>query len=267
MGYTGQAMRYWLTTWLLAGAVAMADANAAMLTDMLRQYPAAQVQMVVQGEQQVATLFHPSHRPLSRGVIIAFADQRSLTLAQANQLAQHMNSYGWGMLVVAFDIPTPGPSPEADIEVAHQSHLTLGVDPARLNEQLTTLLPALLTVDDLPQGYRIVLARGVVAAQLLAPQLSADNIDALVAINPFWPEAEANRILSEQLATSPLPVLDLAVADGNPWPQATQQARAIAATRQRKSQYRQRQLVSSDSQYDYPLLATAMLDWIRAQGW
>lgn len=230
--------------------------------------------MVMSGDEEFATLFHPSHLALSRGTIVVFTDSLSLRLDNANHLAEHFNRFGWATLLVVMELPLLQNSNsendtstiEASSFAPYQSHLTYSVDKEKLNEAMTTLLPTVLGLPSLPRGYKLLLAQGMLAAQLM--QLSTlEGIDGIVGVNAFWPDAASNQRLASDLAAVAAPLLDLALSHSNQWQRATQKNRYTEAMRKHKTQYRQRVLTTIDDIHAIPIIGTEVLDWIRAQGW
>lgn len=248
-------------------------AHANITDDVLRQYPSADMEMLVVDEQQVATFFHPSHLALSRGALIVFADGLTITLENANRMAEHFNTYGWATLVVMVELPQENPPEKKNDDsfsptefAAYQSQLHATVDATRLNDLIRLLLPQMLNMSRLPRGYRLLLAEGITAAHLLRLD-NMEGIDGLVCINTFWPEQSNNQRIIQDIATTPIPLLDLALSHSNRWHSATQKDRRREANRQRKSQYRQRTLTTIDEVHAVPIVVTEVIDWIRAQGW
>ncbi|MFT6269065.1 MAG: hypothetical protein ACJAVV_001885 [Alphaproteobacteria bacterium] len=119
-------------------------------------------------------------------------------------------------------------------------------------------------------GYQVIYANGKSASALIAllslPE--SPQIDALIVNNTYWPSTELNRLLPQQLANLPMPVLDLISMSDNSWAKQTSQARATASKVNLKPMYRQREIIGgalSLNQQDY--LAKEVVGWTYFLGW
>jgi hypothetical protein len=122
------------------------------------------------------------------------------------------------------------------------------------------------------------IAYGMQAAQLL--DLGSKGIipspDTLVAITPFWPNADINRGVPEFIAGTEFPVLDLSINDTNTWASQTETKRKQLAITSLKLHYRQQSLSTHNSTFGLmdnensakiQLIAGSVLGWTQHLGW
>ncbi|MCU7553012.1 alpha/beta hydrolase family protein [Alteromonas sp. ASW11-19] len=279
----------------LAGALALiltALANTAgasvRAADVARQFFPGEYQTVLAGEQTVPVLFSEASLPLVRGVIIILVEEgtQNLNLASARELAFALNTKGWHTLVSPSLLVTGAPATqttETTGETATQPHpmsasVTPAVNYAASQAQLLQLMTALNNYLTSYKGYRLVVASGMTAAQLLA--LSASDTlappDSMITIAPFWPQREYNHELPGLMAQTGFPLLDISTSMANPWQRDTATKRRNAARTALKLQYRQRQLqavntASADGRSaNAPFvnwLSGEIYGWISYLGW
>lgn len=257
-------------------------------SDVARQFFPGEYQTVLAGEQTVPVLFSEASLPLVRGVIIILVEEgtQNLNLAAARQLAFTLNAKGWHTLVSPFAL-TPGApvtltvgDSDAPLTAPHPMSVSVtpAVNYAASQAQLLQLMTALNNYLDAYKGYRVVVASGMTAAQLLALSAS-DSLappDAMITIAPFWPQREYNRELPALMARTGFPLLDISTSLANPWQRDTATQRRHAARTALKLQYRQRELralhtVSADGgTANAPLvnwLSGEIYGWISYLGW
>jgi hypothetical protein len=119
-------------------------------------------------------------------------------------------------------------------------------------------------------GYQILMVEGQTAS--VAINLLNTNpditVNALVLSNPYWPENTANHALPLQLANLQLPVLDLVSASDNNWSLQTQAKRLEQTRIMVKPFYRQREIVSKQSDdVTNEYLTRQIVGWTRYLGW
>ncbi|MEQ3640395.1 MAG: DUF3530 domain-containing protein [Alteromonas sp.] len=144
----------------------------------------------------------------------------------------------------------------------------------KLTEQLIALNNRLQNV----QGYRLVVAQGMLAATFLDATSNdlAFEPDSLVTISPYWPEADVNKSISDLVANSSFPVLDLSIDGLSDWENSTVVMRRNRAKTSLKLHYRQVLLPSSNSVFSLnqsqktpyiQLVANNTIGWTRYLGW
>lgn len=144
----------------------------------------------------------------------------------------------------------------------------------KLTEQLIALNNRLQNV----QGYRLVVAQGMLAATFLDATSNdvAFEPDSLVTISPYWPQADVNKSISDLVANSSFPVLDLSINGLSDWEHSTVVMRRNRAKTSLKLHYRQVLLPSSNSVFSLnknqktpyiQLVANNTIGWTRYLGW
>lgn len=119
-------------------------------------------------------------------------------------------------------------------------------------------------------GYKVMYASGTSASALITLLAKSNNtqIDALIVNNPYWPEPEQNQQVPQELATLPMPVLDLVSDSDNSWAKQTAVKRIVASKVALKAMYRQRDIIGGNlgiSQHDY--LSKEVVSWTYSLGW
>ncbi|MAI38670.1 DUF3530 family protein [Alteromonas sp.] len=144
----------------------------------------------------------------------------------------------------------------------------------KLTEQLIALNNRLQNV----QGYRLIVAQGMLAATFLDATSNdvAFEPDSLVTISPYWPQADVNKSISDLVANSSFPVLDLSIDGLSDWEHSTVVMRRNRAKTSLKLHYRQVLLPSSNSVFSLnqnqktpyiQLVANNTIGWTRYLGW
>lgn len=237
---------------------------------------------VMAGEIRVPIFESSSALPISRGaaIILADASPTGLSIGDARQLASLLNEKGWHVVVSPVsltleedpDLPVDEAiHPKADSRLQRQNYVSS-------SQHLTILINALNTHLESHQGFRMNIAYGMQAAQLL--DLGSKGIipspDTLVAITPFWPNDDINRAVPEFIAGTEFPVLDLSINGTNPWALQTQAKRKQLATTSLKLHYRQQSLFTQNSTFGLmdnensakiQLIAGSVLGWAQHLGW
>jgi hypothetical protein len=112
-------------------------------------------------------------------------------------------------------------------------------------------------------GHRLLLAQGS-SAVWLGQLLNADKInkpDAVILLNAFYPDKQANLLQATQLSSSILPVLDLYQAERSNWLTQAAQQRQIAVKRATKLNWRQQTI---NDLADSP---ERIKGWLTTLGW
>lgn len=152
------------------------------------------------------------------------------------------------------------------------------LDYNRSAQHLTLLLNALYEHSKAHRGFRIVIAQGMSAAQILslgaAEKIAPPNT--LVTLSPFWPQASINSQIPTAIAGTDFPVLDLAVANVNEWATRTEDNRRFIASTSLKLHYRQQKLPANTFSSSFnddnkspfiQLLGGHIIGWTRYLGW
>ena len=203
----------------LMGYFAPGAQAQSLYEDITHAFLPDDITYVMAGEIRVPIFESPSALPISRGaaIILADASPTGLSIGDARHLASLLNEKGWHAVVspVSFtleeepDLPVDEAiHPKSDSRLQRQSYVSS-------SQHLTILINALNTHLESHQGFRMNIAYGMQAAQLL--DLGSKGIipspDTLVAITPFWPNADINRGVPEFIAGTEFPVLDLSIND------------------------------------------------------
>lgn len=135
---------------------------------------------------------------------------------------------------------------------------------------LKALTKALNTRFSQQPGYKIIYANGKSASGLLAlfNKPGSVDVDALVLGNTYWPSADINGLLPDQLASLPMPILDLVSMSDNHWAKQTAKHRVIAAKVNLKPMYRQREIMEGSLSINHhSALAKQLVSWTHFLGW
>lgn len=173
----------------------------------------------------------------------------------------------------------PGSSGQGNSVIHPRStNLTQYFDFEQTSDKLTEQLIALNNRLQNVQGYRLVVAQGMLAATFLDATSNdlAFEPDSLVTISPYWPEADVNKSISDLVANSSFPVLDLSIDGLSDWENSTVVMRRNRAKTSLKLHYRQVLLPSSNSVFSLnqnqktpyiQLVANNTIGWTRYLGW
>jgi hypothetical protein len=280
-------------------------------TDISHGFALGEVQELLVGERIVPIIEVESQTPLSQGVAIIIVEPflSSFSLSQSKELAGYLSEKGWRVVISPFNLNTM--PTESDIEPADTSeqgadtqaavdtsaeqtsdssgqgnrvihprstNLTQYFDFEKTSERLTEQLIALNNRLQNVQGYRLVVAQGMLAATFL--DATSNNLafepDSLVTISPYWPEADVNKSISDLVANTSFPVLDLSIDGLSDWENSTVVMRRNRAKTSLKLHYRQVLLPSSNSVFSLnqnqktpyiQLVANNTIGWTRYLGW
>jgi hypothetical protein len=250
-------------------------------------------------------------------LILAEQTPSGLSLAQAKSLASLMSQKGWHSIVSPVPLVLASPFVNYDVPSTSRQNAELSADsneensgtnltqPDNINDNqnvkmtalhprqdtrppvvdyqrsaqhLTLLLNALYEHSKGHRGFRIVIAQGMSAAQILS--LGADQKIAppntLVTLSPFWPQASINSQIPSAIAGTDFPVLDLAVANVNEWATRTEDNRRFIASTSLKLHYRQQKIPANIFSSNFndakkspyiQLLGGHIIGWTRYLGW
>lgn len=202
------------------------------------------------GQQTV--LMHKSNRGFRLGLALLLPEWQQV--GELLPLANQLNELGFDTLVMLPSAQqlTLDPGSEQD-QLAIQA----------FKEQWQRRISELLDSKGDQPGYTLLLAAGSSAAWLTnllaAPSLTAP--DGLVLVDAFYPSADANAVLAQQVAGLACPVLDLYRQDQVNWLDQAASARARDVRRQNKLSWRQVALRARDER------PAVLAGWINTQGW
>ena len=296
---------------LALGAMPFA-ACADYFTDISHGFALGEVQELMVGEQVAPIIEVESQTPLSQGVAIILVEPflSNFSLAQSKELADYLSQKGWHVVISPFNMSmmplseetasetTDAPSSATDPSDAASStsnkegnpgsnnvsihprstNLTQYFDFDDTTQQLSTQLLALNNKLQNVQGYRLVIAQGMIAAAFLdATSKNSDfEPDSFISVSPYWPQHTVNRGISELIASSTFPVLDLSIEGLSDWESNTVVMRRNRAKTSLKLHYRQIILPSSNSVFSLnqnqktpyiQLVANNTIGWTRYLGW
>lgn len=235
--------------------------------DVARQFFPEDYDTLLVGEESVPILYSESTMPLARGVIIILVNEgnQALNLASACELAQQLNDKGWHTLISPSLLVSAPPSEApatatsetgdgdtndatATMTALHpmQDNLTPAVNFEASKTQTILLMGAISNHISSHKGFRIVVASGMTATQVLsaANEGAIAPPDSLITLVPFWPQREINENIPQHIAQSGFPILDISIPEVNQWEALTTSERLHAAETALKLQYRQRRLGS-----------------------
>ena len=250
--------------------------------DISHAFSPEELTQISVGEERVPVFESSSNLALSRGVAIILAEQspQGLPLSSAIQLSYMLNDKGWHTLVSPAPIPLTQNKNDDIPETLHpKSDSRAHVFDYTLHSQhLMLLMQALNTHLDNHQGYNMVIAHGMNAAQLL--DLGAQNAislpSTLVTIAPYWPNTKNNKRIPELITHTECPILDLSIPYLNSWEQQTVKTRKTLANTSLKLHYRQLVLTAPNVKIEpaeneknpyIQLIASSILGWTRYLGW
>ena len=282
-------------------------------TDISHGFALGEVQELLVGERVVPIIEVESQTPLSQGIAIILVEPflSSFSLSQSKELAGYLSEKGWRVVISPFNLnmmPTKSGLESTDTSgqgaddqsaavgsataqqqlgsngqsnsIIHprSTNLTQYFNFEKTSESLTEQLTALNNRFQNVQGYRLVVAQGMLAATFLDATSNdlAFEPDSLVTISPYWPEADVNKSISDLVANSSFPVLDLSIDGLSDWEKNTVVMRRNRAKTSLKLHYRQVLLPSSNSVFSLnqnqktpyiQLVANNTIGWTRYLGW
>ncbi|WP_420934931.1 DUF3530 domain-containing protein [Alteromonas sp. A081] len=300
------------TLCLLALGFSPSAAFGDYFTDINHGFASGEVQELLVGERIVPIIEIEPQTPLSQGVAVILVEPflSSFSLSQSKELAGYLSEKGWRVVISPFNLnmmPAESDMASADTslqeaevqgaedpsaaeqalggsEPSHSvihprsTNLTQYFDFENTSDKLTEQLIALNNRLQNVQGYRLVVAQGMLAATFLDASSNdlAFEPDSLVAISPYWPEADVNKSISNLVANAPFPVLDLSINGLSDWENSTVVMRRNRAKTNLKLHYRQVLLPYANSVFNLnqnqktpyiQLVANNTIGWTRYLGW
>jgi|GEM_PF-1564786 Protein of unknown function (DUF3530). len=238
---------------------ATVSASAASAADTTNQDPEylAQVQDWQQypdtlqfGKEWV--LLHKSEQSYQQGVAILLPEWQQT--ASLLPLSKALSKQGFDCVVL---LPTPdqlrvNPGDEKQSKQVQQQLEQWSARLAGVDENMNAV-----------KGHRLLIAQGssaVWVSQLLATEKMIKP-DAIVLLNAFYPDKQANAIEATQLSNDLLPTLDLYQDDKTNWLQEATRQRLSAVKRATKLNWRQQTIQDLT---DAPMQIS---DWLTTLGW
>ena len=249
--------------------------------DLRRELFSDEYTILPLAEQEMLVLIKDNTTAISRGVAILVTDS-GIPLASKqglSPLVKQLTGLGWVTVLVssppsdlfqpAEEIMAPTSDTSAPSARGSVSPLNQQVLDKHL-QRLSLMMQAVLTKAKEYPGFVLVIAQGTSAASLT--QLYTENKltapDALVVIDPYWPNRQLNNQLATFLASTPMPVLDIYSKQSNYWSQANIQARKVAAIKALKLHYRQREIIGVELfQQPATYLSKEIYGWLNHMGW
>lgn len=264
-------------------------------TDIRHAFPPDEVKTLMVGESSNPIIEIASQTPLSLGTAVIFSEPfpSSITISQANIMANQLAQKGWNVIISPFDFPVAVTlSKDADLVTQDQNtgnENALPVHPQSdvstqaynfdsVTMALTSHITSLNNYLQDRQGYRLVIVQGMLAGAYM----NAVNVqealqpDSLVAISPFWPQRENNNLVIKLISQSDYPVLDIALGGFNDWAGSTDYKRQNRSKVELKLHYRQVKLPGKTLTFSIKqknknlsnqILTNNILGWTRHLGW
>ncbi len=197
-------------------------------------------------------LVHKSEQSYQQGIAIILPEWQQT--ASLLPLSKALSKQGFDCVIL---LPTPAqlkinPGDEKQQEPIQQQLELWSSRLSGVDENMTT-----------SGGHRLLIAQGS-SAVWLGQLLAADKInkpDALVLLNAFYPDQQANNLQATQLSSSIYPTLDLYQENLSNWPIKTAQQRQLASKRSAKLNMRQQTI------YDLSEAPEKISGWLTTLGW
>lgn len=271
---------FWLQSSFIHAAV---DKQLLYDLDLKRELFSDEYSSLSVAEQEMLVIINENTNAIARGVALLLTDNGITATSQQGlaPLIKPLRALGW----VTMLLPTPpsdlyqpaetivAPANETDSPFmpvkASASHINQQIIEEHL-QRITLLMEAALAKAKEYSGFVLVIAQGTSAATL--SQLYAEKTltapDAMVVINPYWPDRQYNKQLAAIIASTPMPILDIYSKWENGWSQASIHDRKVAATRALKLHYRQREIIGVGLlQQPASYVGKEIYGWLSHMGW
>lgn len=261
-------------------SVAAEQQKAADLTYHLSDQHYEQVE-VQAGELSLPVIVSTSNVPISKGAAILLTDVGKTQFSSAiiNPLMDELNNHGWNTLSIfspSVGLAYQGTVPENEVSTEDTLKPFEAISPfsetnyEQHEQQLLLFMNGVMQRAGQYPGFAMVIAEGTSAAWLtkLYAERKLRLPDALVVINPYWPDPIMNQQIPNFIIQAALPILDIYNRSDNIWTASTRQQRLKSATVGLKPQYRQRELIGlsyGNNQGAY--LSNEIVGWTRFLGW
>jgi hypothetical protein len=232
--------------------------------------------------QDLVVILHENTNAIARGVAILVTE--SNTTLTSNQglapLAKQLNEFGWVTMLIPSP-PTDFLTPREVVIDSTDSQLSpslvktpvLQITEQTLVQHLQSLSLIMQAVTEKAKeypGFILVIAHGTSAASLI--QLYAEqkikSPDAMVVLEPYWPDRTQNNRIASFLANTSMPVLDIYCSCDNAWSFTNVDLRKVATIKGLKLQYRQRELIGVlNIEQAASYINKEIYGWLSHMGW
>jgi len=223
--------------------------------DLYHYLPGDEIKAILAGDTEFIALYRDHSAAQAKGVAILLPDWN---LPANNQIGLdylriQLNDYGW--VTYALNVPAPlalnTTTAKADDSLFHAPNLPSLAEHDVKNYRLllaSRFKSIYQTALEHP-GFIIVIAQGATSAMLIEffADQPEEEIDALILLSSYLPDAVLNHALSKKIAMVSAPVLDIYHSYDNNWVLSKITARKKAARKAHKLDYRQRELFGANS--------------------
>jgi hypothetical protein len=258
---------------------ALGSISCAKASDLHRQFDDSHITEIIVAEGSTHSLRIESSRAISLGVatVLVSPNGGKLSFHSALKLANELSIKGWHVDVVSdswLSIPveasattiTEQPTSSAVVQ-PWMSSLPSQMEFDGLSQHLQVMMNVVNANSANINGFRLVIAEGIVAALLLNLDETFTGADAVTLIGPFWPDTTINQTLAEKSASFSVPILDLDFASSNRFAHSTSALRAKKARIGIKLNYRQRLFPVAQRHNTIDWIGGEIVGWTRSLGW
>lgn len=258
---------------------AFGSTSFAKASDLHRQFDDSYITEIIVSEGSTHSLRIESSRAISLGVatVLVSPNGGKLSFHSALKLADELSLKGWHVDVVSdswLRIPVEAsastmkeqPNSSATSQ-PWMSSLHPQIELNGLSQHLQIMMNGLNTNSANINGFRLVIAEGIVAALLLNLDERFTGADAVTLIAPFWPDTAINQTLAEKSASFSVPILDLDFVSSNRFAHSTSTLRAKKARIGIKLNYRQRLFPIAQRHNTIDWIGGEIVGWTRSLGW
>ena len=203
-------------------------------SDLQRQIPAEEVNILKHLEQEFLTLELKNMTSFSKGTVVLIPDwsQHAASPRAINYLRHALIDYGWN--TIAMMVPTPLPSLSNDALVAYQTDFQ-----GRLTEVLKRAAAQ--------PGNVIIVAQGSSGAliTLMLQRKELTEPQGLVLLSAHLQDVQMNQSVALSISQHQVPTLDIMHQQDNPFVEHTSQRRLQLTRKHMKELYRQRILAGT----------------------
>jgi len=253
------------------------DVNQQFRLDIERSIESERYELLLAGEHEIQIFTSESHTPITKGVAVLINEYAQAPLGHMTlaPLVEHLNNTGWVTIVMpapslallnqqANDEQQLSPKAFSDSPfITEQSF-------QQQEQQLMLQMRSVVQKTEQYPGFFLVIAQGTSAAWLikLYAEQQLETPDALISLAAYWPIQKWNKQLPQLMAQTSMPILDIYNRWGNNWTQKTIEQRRIAAVKELKMHYRQREIIGQPfdkQQFNY--LGKEIYGWLTYMGW
>lgn len=274
--------------------------------DVIRSMRPDQFKTLLLGEQETIVVINESQQALSKGVAVLVSEtgRNGASQLALAPLSPFLTDFGWTTIMVTapkLDLASTAPMEMLENSSSEQtssdgdnvtqtdnaapnampppnqlipSYTATPVISESLFQQQEQAFQLLMNAVDAERqnypGFFLLIAQGTSAAWLakLYNEGNMEMPDALVAMGINWPQHDLNLQVPGILAETIFPVLDIYNQFDSDWTLQTVQQRRVAALKELKLHYRQREIIGTrfdHTQQEY--LAREIHGWLTYMGW